>query len=84
MKLKKLLKRLNFFDAHAGQLKESEEGLSKVMKKLQEKEAQLRKAISLETDEEERELLLQELNICVSQGRKGGELLVKIRAQAET
>ena len=83
MKLKKLLKRLNFFDSHAGHLKESEEGLSKVIKKLQEKEAQLRKTISLEADEEERELLLQELNICVSQGRKGSELLVRIRAQAE-
>ena len=54
------------------------------MKKLQEKEAQLRKAINLEADEEERELLLQELNICLSQSRKGSELLVKIRAQAES
>ena len=83
MNLKKLLKRLNFFDSHAGQLKESEEGLRKVIKKLQKKEAQLREEMNLETDEEERELLKQELNICVSQLSKGSELLVKASAQAE-
>ena len=83
MKLKKLLKRLNFFDAHAGQLKESEEGLSKVIKKLQQKEAMLKAEISSETDDDERELLQQELSVIVSQIRKGAELLARIREKPE-
>jgi len=84
MKLKKLLKRLNFFDAHALQQRESEEGLSKVINKLQEKERKLRVTISLERDEEERELLQQELSIVVSQIRKGVALLAKARGDDVT
>ncbi|NWF36855.1 hypothetical protein [Mariprofundus sp. KV] len=84
MTLKKLLTRLNFFDTHALQQRESEEGLSKVIEKLQEKERQLRVTISLERDEEERELLQQELSIVVSQTRKGTELLARIREEGDS
>ena len=84
MKLKKLLKKLNaYFDQTAEQKLQTDEGLSKVLKKLKRKEQQLQSALEQECNAEESELLEQELQIVHSQRKKGIALLSEIRKKNE-
>ncbi|MES0372078.1 MAG: hypothetical protein ABUK11_07335 [Mariprofundaceae bacterium] len=80
MKFNKLLKKLkSYLDADAELIQQEDEGLSKVLKKLKQKENLLKEEIAVETNDEERELMEQELNIVHSQRKKGIELLSNLR-----
>jgi len=80
MKLKKLLKRLNaYFDDSSEQKLQTDEGLSKVLKKLKKKEENLKLLVAEESGDGEREMLEQELKIVHSQRKKGIELLSNLR-----
>jgi len=81
----KLLKKLkSYLDADAGELQKEDEGLSKVLKRLKEKEEHLKLLVAAEMDKEEREILEQELSIVHSQRRKGIELLSSLRKRGES
>ncbi|MFQ5355242.1 MAG: hypothetical protein ACE5DY_01910 [Mariprofundaceae bacterium] len=80
MEFKKLMKRLkSYLDTDAKQIRQEDEGLSKVLKKLKQEENQLKEQISAVTDHEERELLEQELKVAHSQRKKGIALLARVR-----
>jgi len=77
---KKLLKKLkSYLDSDAEHLRQKDEGLSKVLKKLKKKESHLKELIAAESDENEREMLEQELNVVHSQRQKGITLLATVR-----
>ncbi|MDT8376219.1 MAG: hypothetical protein RQ867_05690 [Mariprofundaceae bacterium] len=80
MKLKKLLKKLAaYFDEPRNRQLQTDEGLSRVLKKLKRKEQKLQAAVEQERNAEERELLEQELKIVHSQREKGISLLSETR-----
>jgi len=80
MKLKHLMKKIkSYLDADAEQLQQDDEGLAKVLKKLKQKEKLLRETITVERNEDERELMEQELIIVHSQRKKGIGLLSQLR-----
>lgn len=82
MKFNKLLKKLKLYiDADAEQLQQEDKGLSTVLKKLKKKEDHLKARVAAESDDEERELLVQELNIVHSQRKKGIKLLARMRKE---
>ena len=77
---KKLLKKLKaYMNADAENLKQQDEGLSKVLKKLKKKEKHLKRLIAAMADGEEREMLEQELKVVHSQRKKGIALLSSLR-----
>ncbi len=80
MKFNKLMKKLkSYLDADADQIQQEDEGLSKVLKKLKQKELLLKEEIDAETNDEDREQLEQELKVVHSQRKKGIELLSSLR-----
>jgi len=77
---KKLLKKLkSYMDADAEKLREEDDGLTKVLKKLKKKEQHLKTLISAEKDKDDREMLEQELKVVHSQRKKGVKLLSSLR-----
>ena len=80
MGVKKLLKKLKgYLDKDAELLNKEDEGLSKVLKKLKQKEKKIKKIMALETDEDELELLGLSLKVVHSQRKKGIKLLSSLR-----
>jgi len=81
-KIKKSLNKLKaYMDADAEQLRNEDDGLSKVLKKLKKKERCLKELIATEKDQEEHEMLEQELKVIHSQRKKGIELLATVRKE---
>ena len=77
---KKLLKKLkSYLDEDAEKLREEDDGLTKVLKKLKKKEQHLKTLISAEKDNDDREMLEQELKVVHSQRKKGVKLLSSLR-----
>lgn len=80
MKIKKLLKRLSsYLDQSNDQLREQDDGLSKVLKKLKKKQTIIVEQIASEMNDVKREKLEQNLKIVRSQRKKGIALLSEIR-----
>jgi len=80
MKLKKLLNKLNaYFNQSVEQTLQTDEGLSKVLKKLKKKELKLQEQLDQERNPEVREIIEQELKIVHRQRQKGIELLSELR-----
>jgi len=81
MKLKKLLKQFKLINGEQPQA--SEEALTRVVRKLEHKQTELIAEIAAESDDEESELLVQELDIVRSQIHKGNKLLGQIRQEKQ-
>jgi len=80
MKIKKLLKRLSsYLDQSNDQLREQDDGLSKVLKKLKKKQTIIIEQIASEMNDAKRKKLEQNLKIVRSQRKKGIALLSEIR-----
>jgi len=81
---KKLLKKLkSYMNAEAEQLRQEDDGLSKVLKKLKKKEKHLKALIAAERDKDDREMLEQELQVVHSQRKKGITLLSSVRKKGK-
>jgi len=84
MDFKMLLKKLKpYLDADADDLRQKDESLSRVLKKLKREELKLKEMVAAEVDSEERELLEQQMNIVHSQRKKGIALLASVREEGK-
>jgi len=80
MELRNLLTRYKFLHSNGEHLQQLQEGLSKIISRLKQKDDRLKQRIRVETDTEELEMLEQELDIVHFQTRKGIELLSRMRS----
>jgi cytoplasmic iron level regulating protein YaaA (DUF328/UPF0246 family) len=84
MKTRKLLARLaDFLDADRAAQQAEIESIRKVLKKLKEKERNLRDKLDEETEPEERKAIAAKLDVVYAQRRKGLERVRAIRKGSE-